>query len=640
MKILSVIVGAITLCALCVGAPKALAYSTNMGASVVIGQPDFTSNAANRGGAVAANTLSSPAGVAYFEGKLIVSDSFNNRVVIFNQVPTASNAVPDVVIGQFNFTSNAANQGVAAGANTLSSPRGVLVVSGKLFIADRSNNRVLVFNQLPTANNASADMVIGQSSFTDSAQGLGADRMLNPTGIDFEKSSGKLLILDSNNRRVLLYNAIPASDGVSADVVVGQPDFQTRGYGCSSSQYTGYASSARFIDGKLLVTDKTRVLIYNAVPTANGASADAVLGQQDFTSCAANAGGQPDARTFSFANGTAYDGSRLFISDGGNSRTLVFDGIPTQNGTPAIKVIGQADFTSVAANQGGGAAANTLNFPNYTGGFGLASFGNRLAITDRENSRVLIYENPLPSVSGLTAAFDAERKLALSWSFGDGDLGDTQKALQVQLDTDPAFSSPNLVSGVPLVRVEATYRHADLLNSGTWYARVRLQDSQGDWGEYSGPVSATLSEPLSPPTPTASQAPQAQGAVLSTIGGKVLGTGLTTVDRRPEIAGSAPAGSKITVTIHSDPVACATVAAGDGRWSCRPDRDVALGDHTVFIDATTSDGTALPQVRYSFSVVDGLADTGANTAIPFALGILLLLGSVMSLRRQARAEGR
>lgn len=72
----------------------AAAFYTGMPASVVVGQPDFTSSAVNQGGSVAAITLNYPKMVTICQGKLIVSDQNNNRVLIWNSIPSSNNARP------------------------------------------------------------------------------------------------------------------------------------------------------------------------------------------------------------------------------------------------------------------------------------------------------------------------------------------------------------------------------------------------------------------------------------------------------------------------------------------------------------------------------------------------------------------
>ena len=45
----------------------------------------------------------------------------------------------------------------------------------KLFIADTRNNRVLIYNSIPTENNASADVVIGQPDMVSNSANQGGD---------------------------------------------------------------------------------------------------------------------------------------------------------------------------------------------------------------------------------------------------------------------------------------------------------------------------------------------------------------------------------------------------------------------------------------------------------------------------------
>ncbi len=41
------------------------------------------------------------------------------------------------------------------------------------------------------------------------------------------------------------------------------------------------------------------------------------------------------------------DGTRLFVADSGNDRVLVYDEVPTENGAKADEVIGQPDFVAL-----------------------------------------------------------------------------------------------------------------------------------------------------------------------------------------------------------------------------------------------------------------------------------------------------
>ena len=129
----------------------------------MIGQSSLTSSTWS----CSASGMKGPWGLLSTDGNLFVCDRPNNRVLLFNSIPTASGAKADVVIGQPNMTTGSSGSG-AAGLNTTKSVSSYL---GKLYVADTGNNRILIFNSIPSSNGASADQVFGQSDFT----GVGAN---------------------------------------------------------------------------------------------------------------------------------------------------------------------------------------------------------------------------------------------------------------------------------------------------------------------------------------------------------------------------------------------------------------------------------------------------------------------------------
>ena len=90
-------------------------FSNGMAASIVIGQPDFTSS--NTGGDAAGFDLSSGP-VFDSAGNLYVADVSNSRVLIFPS-PFSNGMSATTVLGQPDFTSTNTNQGGAPGANTM-----------------------------------------------------------------------------------------------------------------------------------------------------------------------------------------------------------------------------------------------------------------------------------------------------------------------------------------------------------------------------------------------------------------------------------------------------------------------------------------------------------------------------------------
>ncbi len=202
------------------------AYYTNQTADVVIGQQNMTSGSANQGGSVQANTLDGPR-VSYSDGtRLYVADCYNHRVLIYNQFPSSNNALADVVIGQPNMTSNSFNQGGSMNANTLYYPDGVYSDGARLYVADGTNHRVLIYNQIPSSNNASADVVIGQPNMVTNTANQGGSPGANtinwPVGVYSDGT--RLYVADRGNHRVLIYNQIPSANNASADIVIGQLD--------------------------------------------------------------------------------------------------------------------------------------------------------------------------------------------------------------------------------------------------------------------------------------------------------------------------------------------------------------------------------------------------------------------------------
>lgn len=94
-------------------------FTNGMSATTVLGQPDFTSNASG----IAANALSAPQGFQLMSDGLFVGDSGNNRTIFF-PAPLSNGMNATIAIGQPDLVSNAANQGGAVAANTQSSPYG------------------------------------------------------------------------------------------------------------------------------------------------------------------------------------------------------------------------------------------------------------------------------------------------------------------------------------------------------------------------------------------------------------------------------------------------------------------------------------------------------------------------------------
>ena len=86
-----------------------------------------------------------------------------------------------------------------------------------LLLADRGNNRVLVWNQIPESNTP-PDFVLGQPDFESNDSGSGRHQMNWP--ISVAADGRRIVIADTYNDRLLIWNSFPASSGAPADLEI------------------------------------------------------------------------------------------------------------------------------------------------------------------------------------------------------------------------------------------------------------------------------------------------------------------------------------------------------------------------------------------------------------------------------------
>jgi len=271
-----------------------------------------------------------------------------------------------------------------------------VMIGATLYVPVLGENRVLGYSAFPTTDNQAGDFVLGQATLADGVAAVGADGLDQPSDVDSDGT--KLVASDHANNRVVVWNTAPSTTHVAADVVVGEPDFDTSTGGCEAARVKG-PIDLTIASGRLIVADtnNNRVLIWNTIPTTNGAAADLVIGQADFTHCAGNDDNQdsvsdlgPTARTVRNPIGVWSDGTRLIVADSANNRLLIWKTFPTSSFTPADVVLGQPSFTT--ANPG--LSATALASPQF-----IASNGNQLVVTDTNNNRVLVWDD-VPTLSG------------------------------------------------------------------------------------------------------------------------------------------------------------------------------------------------------------------------------------------------
>ena len=218
-----------------------------------------------------------------------------------------------------------------AGDNPFLAPRGIWTVDGKLFVSDTGQNRVFIWWTLPYAEFVAPDIVLGQIEETHTARNAGdmvsAGSLQYPSGI--WSDGKKLIVADAWNHRVMIWHQLPNHHGHPADVVIGQPSFNTN------------------------------------LPNVKGI------------------GALPDARTLNWPYGVHSDGSQLWVADTGNRRVLYFAKIPETSFSPADKVIGQSGFQERDYNP---------ENPIWPYSVRVGPKG-QLAVTDTQYFRVLLWNN-------------------------------------------------------------------------------------------------------------------------------------------------------------------------------------------------------------------------------------------------------
>lgn len=219
----------------------------------VIGQLGFAYNAPNLvvgkefdfAGAVNGASGSAILDYSATPPHLYVADTHNNRILGFNNFVTMTNGqLPDIVIGQpdvlntlINYPTNVQT---TPSRQSLDGPTSMVVDSaGNLYVADTFNSRILRFPtpfNPPSGNTTleSADLVLGQGSFTSFVTDPTATTMSAPISLAFTQdganasiqNSGWLVAADASQNRVLMFQK-PFSSGMAASIVLGQAGFTT-----------------------------------------------------------------------------------------------------------------------------------------------------------------------------------------------------------------------------------------------------------------------------------------------------------------------------------------------------------------------------------------------------------------------------
>lgn len=335
----------------------------------------------------------SPRGVFVDDDHLVVADSGNHRVLIWNGIPTTDEQPADVVLGQPDGQSEGPAAGGRGPEKGMHLPTGVLIHDGRLIVADAWHHRILIWNSVPKTSDTAPDVVLGQPDASSVEVNRGgecsASSLYWPFGIAMVGTS--FWVADTGNRRVLGWrNGIPQPDQ-PADVILGQPDAashaENRGSDAGPASFR-WAHDIAGNENLLLIADAGdhRVLGWSPQPYADR-DADLVIGQPDFTGSEEWPYGPHTNDRFRFPYAICLDGDRLAVADTANNRILLWDGMPEG---PVCRgadhVLAQPDFGSNGENRWTSVQRDTLCWP-----YGMSLRGDLLAVSDSGNNRVMLW---------------------------------------------------------------------------------------------------------------------------------------------------------------------------------------------------------------------------------------------------------
>lgn len=367
-------------------------YTTGQNADLMVSGKDFD----HTGG-----YFNHPNGLATDSTRLLVCDRFNNRILVWNALPTDWDAAPDFVLGQPDFTSN----DPGTGKNQLNWAGNVSVAAnGKLAVADTENDRILLWNAFPTSSGQPADVSLFLPTLSNPASG---QTYAWPWGVWTDGQ--RVAAVATMGGALLFWNTWPATDNAPPDYVIKLQAFGTpRNISTDGSSYffvgdhnakvngkpgtffwNSYPTATnqpydfyrdewikgeKLPDGKLVAGGINSLSIWNVMPTTATQNPDLVL--------------QPSM----YKNGDGVDvvfaQNRLYANNYNGNNVLVFNGLPaTSNHLPDF-AIGSPSTT-----------AQTLDSIYYVQNPVPVTDGKRLIVTSDFDRAVYIWDQ-FPTHSG------------------------------------------------------------------------------------------------------------------------------------------------------------------------------------------------------------------------------------------------
>ena len=369
-------------------------FQTGQNADLMLSGVDFN----NAGGPLSFNH---PSGIASDGTRFLLCDRFNNRILIWNSLPTRWDAPPDLVLGQQNFISN--NPGNAKSELNFAGNVSVST-NGVIGVADTYNDRILIWKQFPTHNGQPAEISISLPALPSS----GSQRYAWPWGVWTDGT--KLVACATGSGALLFWNTLPTREDQPPDYTIALPELGTpRNISTDGSSYffvgdhnakvsgdragtffwnsfptqqnqpfsfyrDEWIKGTKLPDGTLVAGGLASVYIWNSVPTSASQQPILVLINPYYKN-----GDGPDV---------VFAGGRMYINNYNGNNVHVYNSIPTSTSQ-------QPDF----ALGGPSPTVNTLDSINYIQNPVVATDGRSLLVSS-DFDRMLWIWRSMPMASG------------------------------------------------------------------------------------------------------------------------------------------------------------------------------------------------------------------------------------------------
>jgi hypothetical protein len=146
------------------------------------------------------------------------------------------------------------------GTSLFDHPSGLASDGSNLILVDRGNNRILVWKTAPTGPAIAPDFVLCQQNTTSTSSGNSLSQCNWPSDA-VVTSTGKLLVADSDNNRILVWSSMPTSTGTSASYAID--------LGADAWPWGIWSDGTRVVAS---MAGKSRLSFWNTFPTTGSES--------------------------------------------------------------------------------------------------------------------------------------------------------------------------------------------------------------------------------------------------------------------------------------------------------------------------------------------------------------------------------